>query len=193
MPRIDTSAIAGYAEMTAEQKLAALEQYEIDFSGYVPKAQADKFASEAAEYRKKLSARMTEEESKEAERAENLSKMEARLAEQEKLIQQLEQDKREQQFKGKYLTMPGYDEKLAEETAKAMATGDMAKVLENQQKAMAAYEKKVKSDLLRTTPVPKGGGSGTEKPADIKFAKMLGESKAASHKESVDILKNYNM
>lgn len=51
MPKIDTSKIEGFADMTAEQKLAALESYDIpepDYSGYVKKDVYDKAASEAA-------------------------------------------------------------------------------------------------------------------------------------------------
>ena len=57
MPKIDTSTIAGYAEMTAEQKLAALESFEYDDGSKQNeklKAAMDKAASEAASYKKKL-------------------------------------------------------------------------------------------------------------------------------------------
>ena len=51
MAKIDISKIDGYADMTPEQKIAALEAYETedpDYSGYVKKDVFDKTASELA-------------------------------------------------------------------------------------------------------------------------------------------------
>ena len=55
--KIDFSSIEGYENMTAEEKLAALEAMDIpepDYSGWVKKDVADKYASEAAGYKKQL-------------------------------------------------------------------------------------------------------------------------------------------
>lgn len=86
MAKIDIASIEGYREdMTPEEKLALLENYEIpetkaDYSGYVKKDVFDKKASEAAGYSKELKAlkeaAMTEEQKKaeaekEAERVRN--------------------------------------------------------------------------------------------------------------------------
>lgn len=66
----------------------------------------------------------------------------------------------------RYLALPGYDEKLARETAEALFNGDMDKVFENQQKANAAREKELLAEQTRNSPQPKGAGSGeTEDPA----------------------------
>ena len=49
MAKIDTSKIEGYANMTAEQKLAALEAYDHpdpDYTGYVKKDALDRATSE---------------------------------------------------------------------------------------------------------------------------------------------------
>ena len=70
MPKIDTSTIAGYAEMTAEQKLAALESFEYDDGSKQAeklKAAVDKASSEAAAYKKQLNAKMTDDERKQQE------------------------------------------------------------------------------------------------------------------------------
>ena len=65
--------IENYENMTIEEKVAALEAYEPDMSGYVTKAQLDKVASEAASYKKKLREKMTAEEEKAAREAEERS------------------------------------------------------------------------------------------------------------------------
>ena len=78
MATIDTSKIEGYAAMTAEQKVAALESQQIpdavDMTQYVSKATFDKKASEAAENSRQLKAlrdaNLSEEERLKQERAE---------------------------------------------------------------------------------------------------------------------------
>lgn len=78
MATIDTSKIEGYAEMTAEQKIAALESYTIpdavDLTQYVSKNVFDRKASEAAEASKQLKAlkdaSLSEEERFKQERAD---------------------------------------------------------------------------------------------------------------------------
>lgn len=78
MAKIDTSTIAGYADMTTEQKLKALESMTVpdavDLSKYVSKETFDKKASEAADTSRQLKAlrdaNLSEEERLKQERAE---------------------------------------------------------------------------------------------------------------------------
>lgn len=78
MAKIDTSTIEGYAEMTADQKVAALEALTVpdavDLTQYVSKATFDKKATEAAETSRQLKAlkdaSLSEEERFKAEKAE---------------------------------------------------------------------------------------------------------------------------
>ena len=67
--KIDVSKIPNFDSLPEETK-TFLSNYEIepDLTGYIPKAQFDKTASELADVKKQLKARMTEEEKKEAER-----------------------------------------------------------------------------------------------------------------------------
>ena len=65
MAKIDISKIDGYADMTPEQKIAALEAFETedpDYSGYVKKDIFDKTASELAAKKKELNEKLTEDE-----------------------------------------------------------------------------------------------------------------------------------
>ena len=67
MAKIDISKIDGYADMTPEQKIAALEAFETedpDYSGYVKKDIFDKTASELAAKKKELNEKLTEDEQK---------------------------------------------------------------------------------------------------------------------------------
>ena len=101
--------IENYENMTIEEKLAALEAYEPDMSGFVTKAQLDKVASEAASYKKQLREKMTEEEVKAAKDAEERNALLTRVAE-------LEREHTVINYTSSFLSM-GYDEALAKETA----------------------------------------------------------------------------
>lgn len=167
MPKIDTSKIEGYAEMTPEQKLAALEGYEYeDHSEELErqKAAVTKANGEAAEWKRKHTALLSEDEKKKQEDADKLASMEKELAE-------LQKGKVVSDYKAKFVAQ-GYSEELADETAKALADGDMTKVFANQQKFLADYAKGVKAEALKGTPKPPAGGSST----DVDFAKKIEEA-----------------
>ena len=76
MAKIDTSKIENYAEMTAEEKLAALEAYEFetpkDDQTEISKLKAalSKANSDAADWKRQFREKQTEQERAEAERAE---------------------------------------------------------------------------------------------------------------------------
>ena len=135
--KISTEKIEGYADMTLEQKLAALEAYEVDdpdYSGYVAKEIFDKTASELSNTKKQLREKMSADEIKAKEDAE---KMEELIKERDALLK----EKTISGHKANYLAL-GYDEKLATETAEAMANGEIEKVFANQKKHNEALEKK---------------------------------------------------
>ena len=144
--------IDNYENMTDAEKVAALEAYEFDMSGYVAKSVFDKKASEAAELSKQLKARMTEEEVTKAKEAEERETLLARLKE-------LETEKTLNTYVNSYLSM-GYDEKLAKSTAQAMVDGDMDKVFANQKAHIEAEKKAMKLELLKQTPPPSSTGNG---------------------------------
>jgi len=152
MAKIDFSTIEGYENMTAEEKLAAIENYEIpdpDYSGFVKKDLFDKVSSEVASYKKKEFERMTEEEAAKAKAEEERAAMQARLEE-------LERDKQINEYTAQFLGI-GYDKELARETAEALQQGDMNMVFLNQSKFAAAREKALKAELLKDTPKPPAG------------------------------------
>ena len=67
MAKVDITKIEGYEGMTPEEKIKALEAYEIedvqpDYSGYVKKDVFDKTASELAGVKKQLKEKMTDDE-----------------------------------------------------------------------------------------------------------------------------------
>ena len=81
----------------------------------------------------------------------------------------------------------GYDEKLAEETAEALAKGDLDKVFVNHKKHNESVEKKIRADVLKETPHPEGG-NGSDEITKEKFSKM---SIAEQYKYSVEHPEEY--
>ena len=65
MARIDVTQIDGYETMTAEEKLAALENFDMpdpDYSGYVRKDIYDKATSDLAKLKKESKVKLTDSE-----------------------------------------------------------------------------------------------------------------------------------
>ena len=149
MAKLDLTKIEGYADMTPEQKVAALEAYEVadpDYTGYVTKDTFDKTSRDLAEAKRKLKDQMSEDERAKQERDEQFATLQANY---DKLVH----DNLVSSYQAQYLAM-GYDEKLAAETANAMASGDTDKVFANQKKHIAEIQKAARADALRNTPGP---------------------------------------
>lgn len=110
MPTIDTSTIEGFEGMSAEQKVEALLKAEIpekvDLSLYVSKDTADKYATEAAELKKQLKSRMTDDEAAKAQADADRKALEDKYTE-------LLRKSTIAEHTARYIAMPGYDEKLA--------------------------------------------------------------------------------
>ena len=64
--------IENYENMTPEEKIAAWEAYEPDYSGYVRKDVFDKTASDLAAAKKTIREKMTEDEAKAQQAAEEI-------------------------------------------------------------------------------------------------------------------------
>lgn len=164
--KIDTAKIPNFDTLPDEAKNAILAMEFADapdMSQFVSKSTFDKKASEAADLGKKLRERMTEEEAKAIKEAE----------ERAALIERAEKAEHALAVNGyakAYLAM-GYDEKLANATAEAMAKGDFATVFANQKTHTENREKALRAELLKQTPPPPSGSD----PSGMKkedFAKM---------------------
>lgn len=201
MANIDTSNIEGFDALTPEQKIEALLKLDIPDAKEIESAKAarDKAMSETAEHKRKnaelqkqLQGKMTEDEAAAAERQAQWNELVATNKAQAERIQKLELASTEAAYKAKYLAMPGFDEKLAEETAKAMASGDMDKVFANQQKANEAYKKQVQAEMIKGDPKPggAGGGEGGE-PDNVTWARNRAKQRAEAMKAGNDNMKKF--
>lgn len=165
MAKIDVSKIEGYAEMSAEDKLKALEGYE--FEAPAPKESEEstklknalsKANSEAAEYKRLLREKQTEAERAEADRKERDAMVEEEL-------KSLRRDKTVSGYQAQYLSL-GYSKELALKAAEAMADGDAATSLACQQEFLEAKTKELEAAALNKQPKLSSGAPPTAKDAD---------------------------
>lgn len=172
MAKIDVSSIEGYSDMSAEEKLAALESYEYDdhsedlanLEKY--KDATDKATREAAEFKKQLKTLQDQQKTGNSKADDTIAKLQQQVAE---LTRQNTIANYAAQF-----TALGYDSELAEATAIATADGDVATVFENQRKFLAQHDKDLTANIFKSTPKPGQGGTGKPTPAMTleKFKKL---------------------
>ena len=181
--KIDTSKIEGYAEMTAEEKLAVLEGYEmqVDTTGMVEKRLLDKANSEAASYKKQLREQMSEAERKAAEEADARTALETRLKE-------LENEKKLSDYRAEFSAI-GYDDKNAVALAQALVDGDMKTVFGLQKSFIENQRAAIKAELLANTPKPENGTGKNDTFTREKFAKLSLAAKQAMYASDPDLYK----
>lgn len=178
MAKINTSCIEGYENMTPDQKVAALEAYEYeDNSAEVTrlKGAVTNANKEAADWKRKHNALLTEDEQKKQADAEALAAMQSELEE-------LRMDKKVSDYKASFISQ-GYSEELAASSAKALASGDTKTVFENNQKFIDQATKAIKADVLKSTPRPSAGfsTSGQDYRKMIDDAEARGDIATASY------------
>jgi len=115
------------------------------------KAALSKSNSEAADYKKQLREKMSEDERKAKEDAEKQEKLQSDY---DALLRKVTISEN----KARLLAL-GYEDALAGEVAEAMADGDTEKVFAAQKKHLDSVEKKVREEVLKDTPKPVGGKS----------------------------------
>ena len=158
---VDVSKIDGYAEMSAEEKVKALEALNLEDEDMKAELERYKNAnskanSEAAEYKRKLK----EMESKAAAGTSDTEKQMAELKEQ---IETLQREKSLSEKKASFLKL-GMNEELANKCSEAFVNGDGDSLFEGMTSFMDAHDKAFKAELLKTTPRPKDEG-GNPPPA----------------------------
>lgn len=132
------------------------------------KAALSKANSEAADYKKQLRTKQTDDEAAAAEQKSNMEKLTQENAD-------LKRSMALSESKAKLLAM-GYDEELATDTATAMVDGDMDKVMANQSKYLEVQKKNIQADHMRGTPRPAAGADNQG--GTLDYAKMINEAQA---------------
>lgn len=170
MAKIDTSRIEGFDGMSAEDKLNALLNTDIpepDYTGYVKKDVLDRTASELAAMKKKEREKLSEDERRNAEAAEQIRELTERL-------EAAENREKTASYTAKYISL-GYDNKLAADTAAALIKGDMDKVFANHQTFLTAHDKAYKAELMGGMTPPPAGREGSS-PMTLEAFRKLGDA-----------------
>lgn len=184
MAQIDTAKIEGYAEMTNEEKIAALEGYTYDDNAAELERQKTAISranAEAAEWKRKFNAQLSEEERKAQEQEDERAALLSRVAE-------LERKDKISGFVAQFLAL-GYSAELASDTATAMADGDTEKIFLNQKAFLDSHDKAYKAQLLKETPTPPAG-NGTEGMTIEKFRKLPPDERLKWSQEHPEEYKN---
>lgn len=163
--KIDVSKINGYAEMTAEDKLKALEEFEFDEPAKEDSEEVKRLKtalsnanSQAADWKRQFREKQTEAERAEADRKEREQAVENELRE-------LRRDKTVSGYVASCLAL-GYDKDLALQAAEAMADNDAAKIMECQQKFLEVKQKEIEAAALNKQPPLTTGAPPTSQTAD---------------------------
>ena len=188
MAKIDVTGIEGYADMTAEEKLAALEAYEYDdHSAEI--ADLDKYKDavtkanhEAAELKKQVKTLQDQQKTGNSKADDTIAKL-------QKQVEELTRQNTIASYAAQFTAL-GYDAELAQATAIATADGDVATVFENQRKFLEQHDKDIKADIFKQTPKPGQGGTGKPAPAMTleKFRKL---TQAERMKFAIDYPEEY--
>lgn len=147
------------------------------------KAAVSKSNSEAAELKKQLRTKLTEDEAAKLKDAEDREKLQSDY---NALLTKVTISEN----KAKLLAI-GYDDKLADETAEAMVNGELEKVFTNQKKHMENLEKKIRADVLKETPKPAPGGAGGKGITQEQFDAMGYTERLKVFNEQPEIYKEF--
>lgn len=170
--KFDSNLIPGFGEMTADEKVEALLNFEIE----TPKADEgeetrrlklalSKANSEASEWKKALREKQTEAERAEAERAEREKAVEDEL-------RTLRRDKTVSGYIAQYLAL-GYTQELALKAAEATADNDAATIMSCQQEYLAEKTKELEAAALNKQPTITSGSPPTAQQADNEATNKL--------------------
>ena len=171
MAKIDVSKIEGYSEMSAEEKLAALEAYE--FETPAPSADTENKLKEAlsrangdaAEWKRKYRATLDDAKRAEEERAEKDRERDEELA-------TLRKERQIDKLMSQYLAA-GYSAELAAASAKAQAEGDTETVVANQLKFIEETKSKLEAEALGKQPPITPGQPPMGETDDDKLAQTM--------------------
>lgn len=134
--------------------------------------------SEAADYKKQLRDKMSDDERKAKEDADKMADLQSKY---DALLKESTISKN----KSRLLAL-GYEDALATEVAEAMAEGDTDKVFAAQKKHLDSVEKKIREDVLKDTPKPTGGsGKGISADDILKIADSAERQSAIA--ENIDL------
>lgn len=179
--------------MTAEELVAAIEKAP-DPTAEVEKLRnaVTKANSQAAEYKKQLAAKRSDEENAAQEQADKFAELQKQNEEYAKTVAALTKEKTIATYKAEFVKQ-GYEAELADKAANALADNDTAKLFKYQSEFMSAHDTSFKASLLKDMPTPPGAdGKGGSDSEGVAFAKSLAQQNAATSKASSDAMSAFH-
>lgn len=179
--------------MTADEIVAALEKMSDPYAEVEKlKNAVTKANGQAAEYKKQLAAKRTDDENAAQEQADKLSELQKQLEALTADRDALAKEKTLANYKAEFVKQ-GYDAELADKAAAALADGDTAKLFKYQTDFMTAHDTAYKAELMKDTPTPPGtdGGAGSDD-AGVALAKSFAQNNAAASKASSDAMSAFH-
>lgn len=157
--KIDVTTIEGYADMSAEEKIAALEAYEYQdnsdelakYKGAVSKAN-----SEAADYKRQLKDAQAQIAEANNKATEGQTDAERQIAEMQQQLDAMKRDKTVSDYTAR-LVSNGYDSDLAATSATALVDGDAETFFANLASFVEARDKAIKADMAKGSIAPNVG------------------------------------
>lgn len=171
--KIDTTKITGFDEMSAEDKLEALQNFEFevpapkDSTEEVTKLKTalSKANSEAADWKRQFREKQTEQERAEAERKEREQATEEEL-------RTLRREKTVSGYVASCLAL-GYDKDLALRAAEAMADNNASEIMNCQQEFLEIKKKEFEAASLNRQPTLTTGSPPTSMQAEAEASNKL--------------------
>lgn len=185
MAKIDTTKIEGYESMTAEQKIAALTVYELeepqggDAEVERLRNSLSKANKDAAEYKRQLRAKQTEDEARQAEEDETRQAMQQKIDEMEQALGDFKAREAISNYEKALLGM-GYTAEDALASATALQKGDFAAFFAQQSKFTEAQRNAAAEKVLGEQPSLSSGkpvsAQDTMSKADADMRRFAGLS-----------------
>lgn len=178
MALIDTSKIEGYSAMTAEEKLKALESFEIEDNSAELERYKNmylKASSEAAENKRKYKELLTEDERKKLEREQSFNDMKTEL-------ESLKKQNSINECKAELLGL-GYSDEQASNASKALIENDLTSFYKIQSDFNKSQKSAIEKELMGRTPTTPSGTSNTESDYKklIETARVNGDQAAVAY------------
>lgn len=168
---MDISKIAGYEDMTLEEKVKALEAYQVEdrTDEYQKlKESFNKASADVASYKKKLKEKQTEQENLAMERAEEEEKLKRAMQEQAEELEKLKKKTKASEYVAQLVGL-GFGSKLAEDTANAMVDGKQDEVFKSIAQFKVDYKSALEKEKLKNQPdLTKGKKPKTDESDKLK-------------------------
>lgn len=173
---VDVSKIDGYADMSAEEKVKALEALNLEDEDMKAELERYKKAttnanSEAAEYKRKLKAF-------EEKAAQGSTDTEKQMAELKEKIETLQREKSISERTASFLKI-GMNEDIAGKCSEAFTNGDSEAFFAAMGTFITEHDKAFKAELLKSTPRPGSEGGKAPEMTKEKLNKMSFEDRMA--------------